>query len=744
MGGIIKSHSGSGSAMRVVPVLVVIVSLTAAAQLFGAGRSTASPHRTGSALSVHGGGLIAFTSTRSGDRQIFAMNPDGSGQTNLSNDPGSDDFSPAWSPVGTRIAFVSARTGDQDIWVMSADGSAQTDVTNDPGADYSPTWSPDGTQIAFASDRSGNSEIWTMGADGSNLQQFTSDPGTDDRPAWSPDGATMLWTSDRTGDNEIFEQNADGTGFAANLTNDAGKADDDAAWSPDGSTVAFDSDRGGTPQIYLMNPDGSAQTRLTATSNGAGLDPVFAPDQGSRVAFELVKLAGSQIGLSNLTPARATYGLTAVVSADPATASEPSWQPLPPGPSNGAPIQHVVILFQENHSFDNVLGALCVQDARCDGTSVGYLHDGTAFSLTQAADLVPNVLHSPNAQRLAVAGGQMNGFDLIKDCGATTGYACYTQYSPDQIPNLTALVRSFAISDRTFENDLAASWAAHLQLATAVPDGFSGYNPKPFSASGWGCDSLKSTTWRSSVTAHSKLVPSCVPFPDGTGPFEATPVAWVPTIMDRLDQAGLPWKLYAPAPGQDGYGWAVCPSFSECIYGSQQSDVVPTDQFLSDAASGTLPTVSLVIPTGGNSQHNLQSMLQGDNWIGQVSDAIMNGPEWASTSLFVSWDDCGCFYDHVPPPPGMGIRVPMVIVSPYARSGFTDSADASFASMLAYIEHTFGLAPLSSEDAGAYDFSNSFDYSQAPHARVKLSMHAVPPWEKQWMRWHPPDPDDPT
>jgi phospholipase C len=137
-------------------------------------------------------------------------------------------------------------------------------------------------------------------------------------------------------------------------------------------------------------------------------------------------------------------------------------------------------------------------------------------------------------------------------------------------------------------------------------------------------------------------------------------------------------------------------------------------------------------------------MLVGDNWIGQVSGAVMNGPEWQSTALFIAYDDCGCFYDHVPPPPGFGIRVPMVIVSPYAIAGYTDSTTAPFASMLAYIEHTFGLAPLSSEDANAYDFGNSFNYGQRPVGPIRMTQHHVPGWELRWIRQHPADPNDPT
>ena len=110
-------------------------------------------------------------------------------------------------------------------------------------------------------------------------------------------------------------------------------------------------------------------------------------------------------------------------------------------------------------------------------------------------------------------------------------------------------------------------------------------------------------------------------------------------------------------------------------------------------------------------------MLIGDNWIGEVVSAIENGPDWYSTAIFITYDDCGCFYDHVPPPAGLGIRVPMVIVSPYAKAGFTDHNLATNSSILAYAESVFGVEPVDEQDASAYDFREAFDYGQAPRHR---------------------------
>jgi TolB protein len=110
-------------------------------------------------------GQIAFHTTRDGNFEIYAMNPDGSNPVNLTNHP-ADDAYPAWSPDGSKIVFQSSRNGNAEIYVMNADGSGQTRLTFDPAGDYDPAWSPDGAQIAFASIRDSNFEVYVMNADG--------------------------------------------------------------------------------------------------------------------------------------------------------------------------------------------------------------------------------------------------------------------------------------------------------------------------------------------------------------------------------------------------------------------------------------------------------------------------------------------------------------------------------------------------------------------------------------------------
>jgi phospholipase C len=453
----------------------------------------------------------------------------------------------------------------------------------------------------------------------------------------------------------------------------------------------------------------------------------------------------------------ALLGVTAgaVFSAATSTGAAPLTLPID---TTVSPIQHVVIIDQENHSFDNVIGKFCSEAAAgsiarqpCDGATVGYA--GTSeIPLATSPDVVSTADHSIVGQQQGINGGLMNGFFRNRECRptGTPPYKCYQQYDPSQIPNLAALATSFAVSDRTFEFRTSPSWAGHMVLASATLDGFEGDNPKMvipgFTVGpGWGCDSNKEEQWSDGTT--STLVPTCIPDANGNGPVVASPVAYVPTIFDSMDAASEAWKLYAGA-GSDGYRWNICPTFYECLGGTQRQNWVPAANVLTDATAGNLPALSIVTPRKSTSQHNGFSMAIGDNWIGSVVSAIENGPDWMTTAIFITYDDCGCFYDHVNPlqfNTDWGIRVPMVIVSPYAKAGYTDSTPTTFMGLLAYTEHLFGLTPLVPDaDGAAYDFSNSFDYTQVPRTGVPMVKTVVPPAELRFIRAHAPKDGDPT
>lgn len=201
-------------------------------------------------------GRIAFTSTRDGNREIYVMNADGTGLQRITKSP-AGDYGPSFGPNGV-IAFTSDRKGNRDIWLYepNTDGPAfVTRLTNDPAGDYDPAFLPGG-QIAFTSTRSGNEDIWTMDANGNGLSQVTTDPASDYEPAPTPYGPIM-WTSTRDGSRQIYQS----AGESDSRLTDLGHAAFEPTYNSQGS-LDFTSTRMGSRDIYRFDPEGPAQ-RLT-------------------------------------------------------------------------------------------------------------------------------------------------------------------------------------------------------------------------------------------------------------------------------------------------------------------------------------------------------------------------------------------------------------------------------------------------------------------------------------------------
>jgi phospholipase C len=399
------------------------------------------------------------------------------------------------------------------------------------------------------------------------------------------------------------------------------------------------------------------------------------------------------------------------------------------GPAQGqivalpiTPISHVVIILKENRSFDEYFGLF----PGADGASQGQKSDGTLVPLSSTPDPAPHdICHSAVCFTKAYDNGKMDGFD--KENGSDIAY---TQMRESQ--------RTYALGDRMFapwkgpsfaNNVFSVAGQAGQYDTTPVNSGGTGGSsiyglPKsstgPLSSYGWGCDDPPDTrvTMIGARGVLSSMYP-CFAFP---------------ALPNVLAEHGISWKYY----GKWNSGVPRVHNGLDSIR-SVRSDsslwqhVVRSNRFADDARNGRLPNVSWVL--GGQLEHPPRAACAGENQTVNLLNAIMNGPDWGSTAVFIYWDEWGGFYDHVPPPTdaatgsdfvSYGFRVPLLVISPFTRwgsssnGGYISHTFYSAPSTLRFIDYNWSLPDLTPKVSAQNDMTDLFDFSPAATRKPKL------------------------
>ena len=371
------------------------------------------------------------------------------------------------------------------------------------------------------------------------------------------------------------------------------------------------------------------------------------------------------------------------------------------------PITHVVFIVKENHSFDNLFGTYPLANGATQG-----LCGSNKVQLAKPPIPPPNVTHEWGAAHIAINSGAMNGF-----CWADkkSPYQPYVQYQQADLPNYWTYASTFELADNMFSSLEGASFGNHLYLAAATSNQFISNPPSPGAGVSWGCDAPPGTKAKRYV--EGRIV--------GTFPCIDSM-----TLSDLLDAQDFTWHYYAGEEHSSGYLWSIFDSIPHIRYGDEwATNVSPPEQFASDVAAGKLENFTWVMPRFAESEHAPSGLCPGENWSISIINAIMRSPYWSTTAIFLAWDDWGGYYDHVPPPSvdyfGLGIRVPLIIISPYAKPGIIHT-QYEFASVLKFAERTFGLPTLTQRDAEANDLMDAFDFGQTPLPPLILKPRKCP------------------
>ncbi len=414
----------------------------------------------------------------------------------------------------------------------------------------------------------------------------------------------------------------------------------------------------------------------------------------------------------------------------------------PPAMADIAAVQHIVVIFQENRTPDNLFHGLQSQLPAADIANTGQTSTGQTVTLTP----VPlantfDMSHAHIAFTQMYNNGKMNGADLI-NCKPAAGTTCpslpaFEYVNPSDVAPYFYLAVNYGFANRMFQSNQGPSLPAHQFIIggtsqiTATSLFFASENPNSNNDGTNGCDALATTT-------VSLVGPNGM---KGT----ARPCFEHATLTDLIDnppagaRPGITWRYYAPSEGSlwtgpDAVRHMCQPGGTPlACRGPDWTDgkiVLNPSQVLTDIAQNNLASVSWVNPTGQESDHALGNDGTGPAWVASIVNAIGNSAYWNNTVIIITWDDWGGWYDHVAPPIDAnygyyenGFRVPLIVVSPYTPAGYVSQTTHTFGSILKFIETAFSLPlipPGTFVDARSDDLSDFFNFSRPARRFVQV------------------------
>jgi phospholipase C len=378
-----------------------------------------------------------------------------------------------------------------------------------------------------------------------------------------------------------------------------------------------------------------------------------------------------------------------------------------PGIDTRWPIKRVIYLMLENRSFNNVFGRF----PGVRGTTMG-VEKGVEKPLIRCPEWLPgDIPHDQAAHRLCVNGGAMDGFGT-GIYGSDYGYSVFEE---DQIPNYWHWAREYAISENFFASAAGPSYPNHFFFIAGTSGGAidnpENIRPRPYDGGtfkSWGCDAFGDNLFvlvrddGGNLTKHG----TCFDFP---------------TVGEQLTEAGLDWAYYSAVPGQPGYFWNAYNGIGNVFHTDLWHEHVrPVERILDDIDAGALPAVTWITPRFQLSDHPPFSSGHAHNWVTSIVNRVMHSEMWDHTTIFLTWDEWGGFYDPVVPPQidevGLGIRVPMLTISPYVQRGLIDDELGEFSSPLRFISDNWGLEPLTERIRSTHNFEHVFNFAKKPRA----------------------------